>query len=402
MNWSDFFNSLPAGASLFWVIFYSLAASRTGTFRITAIMFIVLAAYLLAPNTLQAFITGTSLVPLMMHYLDRIRKNEDPPFYKTLWLVIPSTLFTVGLIVKYTATPDIQEVYTQKLILLYHIIVLSENLAFYGYLVFHCIRDGYRPVRKVYGFLFKHRPAKLLEIQYCLLGLCPIPFLLMAMPLPDAFRTPFNPLILTLLLYAAAYVSLAGHSREIALSDLPNIMRHNYNDKNKSEVVEAMIVDLLPEADPMTLVRTRYRIDKMLPDENEEKQSLASRIDSSVDAFWKNDALFDRFKKEIIDRQLFLRPGLSLQYVADLLNTNKTYVSKMVNGAYNMGFPELLNTMRVDYAQKFILRHPDARQSEVATACGFLSASSFNIIFKRITGQPPKLWAASNNELHKV
>ena len=39
---------------------------------------------------------------------------------------------------------------------------------------------------------------------------------------------------------------------------------------------------------------------------------------------------------------------------------------------------------------------PETSQEEIAKACGFLSASSFNSTFKRITGYTPKVWAASN------
>lgn len=99
-------------------------------------------------------------------------------------------------------------------------------------------------------------------------------------------------------------------------------------------------------------------------------------------------------------KRLFLQPGLSLSDVARELDTNKTYVSKMVNKTYNLGFPELLNIMRVDYACEYIRRHPDSSQEEIARSCGFLSASSFNSTFKRITGFTPKVWAARKDSLN--
>ena len=71
-------------------------------------------------------------------------------------------------------------------------------------------------------------------------------------------------------------------------------------------------------------------------------------------------------------------------------------LSKMVNKTYNLGFPEVLNIMRVDYAGEYIRSHPAATQEEIAKACGFVSASSFNSTFKRITGFTPKVWAARN------
>jgi YesN/AraC family two-component response regulator len=57
-----------------------------------------------------------------------------------------------------------------------------------------------------------------------------------------------------------------------------------------------------------------------------------------------------------------------------------------------MSFPEFLNTLRIDYAKQYIKNHPNAKQEEIARSCGFLSASSFNNIFRKITGMTPKTW----------
>jgi YesN/AraC family two-component response regulator len=78
-------------------------------------------------------------------------------------------------------------------------------------------------------------------------------------------------------------------------------------------------------------------------------------------------------------------------------------VSKLVNNTYNIGFPELLNALRIDYAEQYILNHRDAKQAEIAEACGFLSASSFNNIFKKVKGIPPRMWIESlTDKNHKT
>ena len=114
-------------------------------------------------------------------------------------------------------------------------------------------------------------------------------------------------------------------------------------------------------------------------------------------ASWDENSLMSRFQKIMVEEQLFLQPKLTLADVAERLNTNKTYISKLVNNTYNLSFPELLNTLRIDYAEQYLLNHRDAKQSEVAQACGFLSASSFNNIFKKITGMTPKVWLVARD-----
>ena len=109
-----------------------------------------------------------------------------------------------------------------------------------------------------------------------------------------------------------------------------------------------------------------------------------------------NDAdLKARFEAIMLDEQIFLTQGITLTDIAARLHSNKTYVSKLVNTNYNTTFPEYLNTLRIDYAEQYLLRHRDAKQIEIAKACGFPSASAFNNTFKKVTGQTPKVWLAT-------
>ena len=112
---------------------------------------------------------------------------------------------------------------------------------------------------------------------------------------------------------------------------------------------------------------------------------------------WEEGSLLAQFRSLMVDKKVFLRPKLTLDEVADELHSNKTYVSKMVNNTYGVSFPELVNTLRVDYAEQYILSHREAKQSEVALNSGFLSASAFNTVFKKVTGVTPKVWMASND-----
>ena len=123
-------------------------------------------------------------------------------------------------------------------------------------------------------------------------------------------------------------------------------------------------------------------------------RSLSATIMGSASASGEESDLLARFQHLMLDEQLFLQPSITLADVAERLHTNKTYISRMVNQNYSLGFPEVLNILRVDYAEQYIRKHPTANQEDIAKACGFLSASSFNSTFKRITGYTPKVWAA--------
>ena len=159
--------------------------------------------------------------------------------------------------------------------------------------------------------------------------------------------------------------------------------------------------EILEEADEESLKRIQEKIGESLNPEEGKSGEKGLETPQLAESLFKEvsdstDNLVVRFQSLMKEKELFLQPKLTLDDVADELNTNKTYVSKMVNNTYNMGFPELVNTLRVEHAKQYVLSHRDAKQEEIAANCGFLSASSFNTVFKKVTGVTPKVWIASN------
>lgn len=95
------------------------------------------------------------------------------------------------------------------------------------------------------------------------------------------------------------------------------------------------------------------------------------------------------FERLVIEHRAYLEPHITVTEVARRLQSNKTYVSRLVNESYGTSFPNLVNALRIRYAREYLAEHPDARQSEVAAACGFTSVSFFSRIFKQHTGITP-------------
>ena len=199
--------------------------------------------------------------------------------------------------------------------------------------------------------------------------------------------------------FAFMLCSFLGEKKKVTLIQAQHVMFYNYNQSIKGPIVEMMMDELLDEAEQDALVRFQEKIgetlhmDQMTP---AEMTAVKEKLFSSVAGSW-DDSLLARFQNLMVNEQLFLQPSLSLGDIAERLHTNKTYISKLVNNTYNLSFPELLNTLRIDYAEQYLLNHRDAKQSEVAQACGFLSASSFNNIFKKITGMTPKVWLVARD-----
>ncbi|MPM09372.1 hypothetical protein SDC9_55689 [bioreactor metagenome] len=96
----------------------------------------------------------------------------------------------------------------------------------------------------------------------------------------------------------------------------------------------------------------------------------------------------DRLVKE---ERIFARKQLSLMDLAKLLNTNTTYLSRLINDHYKTNFPNFINRFRVREAQIMLAQEKFQNHTfeAIADAVGFHSRSAFNVAFKNITGVTP-------------
>ena len=88
-------------------------------------------------------------------------------------------------------------------------------------------------------------------------------------------------------------------------------------------------------------------------------------------------------------RQVFLDPRLSLNKLSDMIETNQTYLSNVVNRYFGCHLKDLVNTYRVEYAKE-LLRSGKCPLEELPQRCGFLSRSTFYTSFKKVAGVSPK------------
>lgn len=110
------------------------------------------------------------------------------------------------------------------------------------------------------------------------------------------------------------------------------------------------------------------------------------------------DKIMESFKKLMIDDQGFLNPSMTIDEIAVKLNTNRTYVSKLVNIYYGVPFREYLNGLRMDYAKQLMIDEPDAVIDYVAAKSGFQSSTQFIRKFRETEGTTPTVWKASHRQ----
>ncbi len=99
-----------------------------------------------------------------------------------------------------------------------------------------------------------------------------------------------------------------------------------------------------------------------------------------------------RFNKLMGEEQIFLQNYLRADEVAIAINTNRTYLSRMIKREFDCTFSDYTNRKRIEYAQELMRENPQIKQNQLAEQSGFLSASTFCKTFKAMMGETSKEW----------
>ena len=439
MNLLILFLFLPAAAAFFWLALNPILARRTGTFWIMQSLSLGLLLYFISdgcyatpgipPELLlyaRVLMLGSApcLIPILWLYFDRLIKRRRFRSYQFIWLLAPVALLISGIVLTeisdkpvvadfllrlYKEGTSVAQEYKGSILwhyyiwtsLFFRIVIGTEFLIATIALIRFLFKERFH-LGNLWRFVMKGDSLRITELQMINLVLPALFVFLKLIFLKSYLDTHIWFSIILAVVVTIGYSSLMicsmlGEKDSFTRVQAKHLMFYNYNSKIKGPIVEIMLEELLEEANPDILQRLQAKIGDNLrvePGNSKEIAAVKEQLMATSTGSW-DDSLLTKFQSLMLNEQLFLKPSLTLSEVAERLRTNKTYVSKMVNNTYNLGFPELLNTLRVDYAEEYLLSHRDAKQTEVATACGFLSASSFNNIFKKITGMTPKVWLVS-------
>ena len=104
------------------------------------------------------------------------------------------------------------------------------------------------------------------------------------------------------------------------------------------------------------------------------------------------DKIMDSFKQYMEKDHGYLNPSLTIEEIARVLNSNRTYVSKLVNLYYGMSFRDYLNAKRLEYAKLLMSDEPDASLDYIAAKSGFQSSTQFIRKFRETEGLTPTVW----------
>ena len=92
------------------------------------------------------------------------------------------------------------------------------------------------------------------------------------------------------------------------------------------------------------------------------------------------------------EQKPYLNCELKLQDVANMLHTNRTYITDCIKADCSQTFTQFVNTYRIDFAKQLLTEHPDKKMLSVAIESGFTTDVWFFRTFKSITGMTPTEW----------
>lgn len=174
------------------------------------------------------------------------------------------------------------------------------------------------------------------------------------------------------------YIAITGYSNSIEtkIAFQPNLLAYrpalllNYADSvadDEAETEEAEVINI--ESEPAK--------------ENNDPEEIQT---------WKQKLL-----QLMQQDKAYEDPELSLAEVAKQLQSNPSFISKMVNQGFGINFNDFVNRFRIEAVKEMILRGEHKKQTllGIAFECGFNSKATFNRAFKKIAGQSPKEFIAS-------
>ncbi|RKD12460.1 hypothetical protein BCY91_12510 [Pelobium manganitolerans] len=98
------------------------------------------------------------------------------------------------------------------------------------------------------------------------------------------------------------------------------------------------------------------------------------------------------------DDKLFLNPDLTLQLLADELQSTPHHLSRVINQFHGKNFSDFINTYRIHEAKKLILIKEALKLEAIGYECGFNTKTTFNAAFKKVTGSTPSAFRKKHLE----
>ena len=108
---------------------------------------------------------------------------------------------------------------------------------------------------------------------------------------------------------------------------------------------------------------------------------------------------------KLVASEFYLDRDLTLSKMAKEIDTNTSYLSKVINEHYEISFTNFINELRISYTLKSLETVPEFSKytvDHIAEKSGFASSSAFYKAFKKYTGLTPSYYIKKRLEQQKI
>ncbi|MBW6499411.1 MAG: tetratricopeptide repeat protein [Bacteroidales bacterium] len=162
------------------------------------------------------------------------------------------------------------------------------------------------------------------------------------------------------------------------------VLYFQYQRKTRAfKVLAKKNLDLINKEQQIRVMKTRL-------EEEEVERTVVSISDD------KKRKVLQKLEKFMEEKKIFTTSNLTIDKLAKKLNTNRTYLSQIINKEYHLKYPDYINKSRVNEAMHLLSNlEMTSRFSieAIAKEAGFNTISNFNSVFKKHTGITPSLFA---------
>jgi len=149
------------------------------------------------------------------------------------------------------------------------------------------------------------------------------------------------------------------------------------------------------------IVRKNIELDKINTSlKNGEKNGMAKRKNNHI-LIKDEESIFDKLNELLAKEKIFRQVELTESKLAEILGTNTSYLSAIINKRSGMSFTSLLNHYRIEEARKLLTTEEYANFSieGIASEVGYQSRSAFYRMFKQETGMTPSAYIKAYEEV---
>ena len=138
----------------------------------------------------------------------------------------------------------------------------------------------------------------------------------------------------------------------------------------------------------LTLTPPRSHVNE--PDADLSDLSQGAKYSDSPLSDERGQELFSRMERLMNEDHIYRNKDLTVEKLAEILNTNRSYISRTVNEFTGMTFNNYINSLRIDEAVKVLSDiNDDIPLKALSDDLGFNTRSTFYRSFQKLIGVPP-------------